>query len=66
MRKALETQGVLAGVTFAVGIFTAGRILKTKAMEALFTAGGVTPAGGTPEQFQALIKINIERWRKVE
>lgn len=66
MRKGLDTKGVLAGVTFALGIFTAGRILKSKAMEDLFTAGGVTPAGGTPEQFQALIKIDIERWRKVE
>ena len=43
----------------------AGQILKSKAMEELLAADGVTPAGGTPEQFQALIKSDIERWRKV-
>ncbi len=43
----------------------AAQILKSKAMEDLLAADGVTPAGGTPEQFQALIKSDIERWRKV-
>ena len=43
----------------------AGQILKSKAMEDLLAADGVTPAGGSPEQFQALIKSDIERWRKV-
>jgi tripartite-type tricarboxylate transporter receptor subunit TctC len=43
----------------------AGQILKSKAMEDLLAADGVTPAGGTPEQFQALIKSDIERWHKV-
>jgi tripartite-type tricarboxylate transporter receptor subunit TctC len=43
----------------------AGQILKSKAMEDLLAADGVTPAGGTPEQFQVLIKSDIERWRKV-
>jgi tripartite-type tricarboxylate transporter receptor subunit TctC len=43
----------------------AGQILKSKAMEDLLAADGVTPAGGTPEQFQALIRSDIERWRKV-
>jgi tripartite-type tricarboxylate transporter receptor subunit TctC len=43
----------------------AGQILRSKAMEDLLAADGVTPAGGTPEQFQALIKSDIERWRKV-
>jgi tripartite-type tricarboxylate transporter receptor subunit TctC len=43
----------------------AGQVLKSKAMEDLLAADGVTPAGGTPEQFQALIKTDIERWRKV-
>jgi tripartite-type tricarboxylate transporter receptor subunit TctC len=43
----------------------AGKILKSKPMEDLLAADGVTPAGGTPEQFQALIKTDIERWRKV-
>lgn len=43
----------------------AGQILKSKTMEDLLAADGVTPAGGTPEQFKALIKSDIERWRKV-
>jgi len=43
----------------------AGQILKSKAMEDLLAADGVTPAGGTPEKFQALIKTDIERWHKV-
>lgn len=43
----------------------AAQILKSKAMEDLLAADGVTPAGGTPEQFQALIKSDIERWRRV-
>ena len=43
----------------------AGQILKSKAMEELLAADGVTPAGGTPEQFQALIKSDIARWREV-
>ena len=43
----------------------AAQILKSKAMEDLLAADGVSPAGGTPEQFQALIKSDIERWRKV-
>jgi len=43
----------------------AGQVLKSKAMEDLLAADGVTPAGGSPEQFQALIKSDIERWRKV-
>ena len=43
----------------------AAQILKSKAMEDLLAADGVTPAGGTPEQFQALIKTDIARWRTV-
>ena len=43
----------------------AGLVLKSKAMEDLLAADGVTPEGGTPEKFQALIKTDIERWRKV-
>lgn len=43
----------------------AGQILKSKAMEELLAADGVTPAGETPGQFHALIKSDIERWRKV-
>ena len=43
----------------------AGLVLKSKAMEDLLAADGVSPAGGTPEQFGATIKNDIERWRKV-
>ncbi len=43
----------------------AGQILKSKAMEELLAADGVSPAGGTPEKFHATIKTDIERWRKV-
>ncbi len=39
--------------------------LKVKETGEHLAADGVTPAGGTPEQFQALIKSDIERWRKV-
>jgi tripartite-type tricarboxylate transporter receptor subunit TctC len=40
-------------------------ILKVKEMDALLATDGVSPAGGTPEQFTATIKSDIERWRKV-
>lgn len=43
----------------------AGQVLKTKQMEDLLAADGVSPAGGTPEQFRATIKTDIERWSKV-
>ena len=39
--------------------------LKSKDVEDLLAADGVAPAGGTPEQFRALIKADIERWRGV-
>lgn len=39
--------------------------LKAKDMEQLLATDGVSPAGGTPEQFQAQIKVDIERWRTV-
>jgi tripartite-type tricarboxylate transporter receptor subunit TctC len=42
-----------------------GQALKVKETGEHLAADGVTPAGGTPEQFQALIKSDIERWRKV-
>jgi tripartite-type tricarboxylate transporter receptor subunit TctC len=42
-----------------------GQALKGKETGEHLAADGVTPAGGTPEQFQALIKSDIERWRKV-
>jgi tripartite-type tricarboxylate transporter receptor subunit TctC len=41
------------------------QVLKAKELEENLAADGVTPAGGTPEQFQALIRNDIERWRKV-
>jgi tripartite-type tricarboxylate transporter receptor subunit TctC len=43
----------------------ASQILKSKAMEELLAADGVSPAGGTPEKFHATIKADIERWRNV-
>ena len=43
----------------------ANQILKVPEMDKLLATDGVSPAGGTPEQFQATIKSDIERWRKV-
>ncbi len=43
----------------------ANQILKVKEMEKLLATDGVAPAGGTPEQFAALIKADIARWRTV-
>jgi tripartite-type tricarboxylate transporter receptor subunit TctC len=43
----------------------ANQILKVKEMEKLLATDGVAPAGGTPEQFAATIKSDIERWRTV-
>ena len=43
----------------------ATQILKSKAMEELLAADGVSPAGGTPEKFHATIKSDLERWQKV-
>jgi len=43
----------------------ANEILKVPEMDKLLATDGVAPAGGTPEQFQATIKSDIERWRKV-
>ena len=34
-------------------------------MEAKLAADGLAAAGGTPEQFAAIIKRDIEVWRKV-
>jgi tripartite-type tricarboxylate transporter receptor subunit TctC len=41
------------------------QILKVKAAEETLATDGVSPAGGPPEQFQAIIKADIERWRRV-
>ena len=43
----------------------ANEVLKAKEMEELLATDGVAPAGGTPEQFRAVIKADIERWRGV-
>ena len=43
----------------------ANQILKVKEMDALLATDGVAPAGGTPEQFAATIKSDIERWGKI-
>ncbi len=41
------------------------KALKAKDMEEKLAADGVSPAGGTPEQFGAIIKRDIETWAKV-
>jgi tripartite-type tricarboxylate transporter receptor subunit TctC len=41
------------------------KALKAKDMEEKLAADGVTAAGGTPEQFGAIIKRDIETWRGV-
>ena len=41
------------------------KALKAKDMEEKLATDGVSPAGGTPEQFGALIKRDIDTWRKV-
>jgi tripartite-type tricarboxylate transporter receptor subunit TctC len=41
------------------------KALKAKDMEDKLAADGVAPAGGTPEQFAATIKRDIDTWRKV-
>ena len=43
----------------------ANQILKVKEMDALLATDGVAPAGGTPDQFAATIKSDIERWGKI-
>jgi tripartite-type tricarboxylate transporter receptor subunit TctC len=43
----------------------ANDVLKVKDMEERLASDGVSPAGGTPEQFGALIKSDIVRWAKV-
>ncbi len=43
----------------------ANQILKVKEMEKFLATDGVAPAGGTPEQFAATIRSDIERWRAV-
>jgi tripartite-type tricarboxylate transporter receptor subunit TctC len=43
----------------------ANEALTAKDTADLLASDGVSPAGGTPEQFQATIKNDIERWRKV-
>jgi tripartite-type tricarboxylate transporter receptor subunit TctC len=41
------------------------KALKAKDMEEKLAADGVSPAGGTPEQFGAIIKRDIETWVRV-
>ena len=41
------------------------KALKAKDMEEKLATDGVSPAGGTPEQFGAIIKRDIDTWRKV-
>lgn len=39
--------------------------LKAKDTAELLASDGVSPAGGTPEAFHTVIRVDIERWRKV-
>jgi tripartite-type tricarboxylate transporter receptor subunit TctC len=41
------------------------KALKAKDMEEKLAADGVSPAGGTPQQFSAVIKRDIDTWAKV-
>ena len=41
------------------------KILQTKDMQDKLAAEGVSPAGGTPEQFNGLIQKEISTWRQV-
>ncbi|MGZ8156932.1 MAG: tripartite tricarboxylate transporter substrate binding protein [Burkholderiales bacterium] len=41
------------------------KALKTKEMSDRLAADGVVPAGGTPEQFTAIIRRDIERWGRM-
>jgi tripartite-type tricarboxylate transporter receptor subunit TctC len=41
------------------------KILKSQDMQDKLASDGVSPAGGTPEQFGELIKRDIETWRRV-
>ena len=41
------------------------KILKTKDAEERLKTEGVSPAGGTPEQFYEQIRKEIEQWRQV-
>jgi tripartite-type tricarboxylate transporter receptor subunit TctC len=41
------------------------KAVKSKEMEEKLATDGVSSAGGTPEQFGALIKRDIDTWRKV-
>ena len=41
------------------------RILKLKEMTERLAADGVSPAGGTPEQYLALIRRDIETWGRI-
>jgi len=43
----------------------ANEVLKAKDMGDLLATDGVAPAGGTPGQFRAVIKADIERWSGV-
>jgi tripartite-type tricarboxylate transporter receptor subunit TctC len=43
----------------------ANEALKSKDVADLLATDGVAPAGGTPEQFQAVIQRDIERWRGI-
>lgn len=41
------------------------RIIQTQEIRERFASGGLEPAPGTPEQFTAILKRDVERWAKV-
>lgn len=57
-------KGVPKAIVDKINI-AANEALKAPETATLLASDGVSPAGGTPEQFQATIKTDIERWRKV-
>jgi len=57
-------KGLSAGVVERLNR-AANDALKSKDVEDLLATDGVAPAGGSPEQFRALIKADIARWSGV-
>ena len=41
------------------------KLMQSPAAQARFTEFGIIPSGSSPEQFEALIKSEIEKWQKV-
>ena len=41
------------------------RIIQTQEIKDRFASGGLEPAPGTPDEFTAVLKRDVERWAKV-